>query len=72
MTGISCENFSPEKCLVCVQCRSSRHQKTTWTVWSKEMNVIVLICYFLGSPPDKEENHIRGFRKKCIASGRKE
>ena len=48
----------------------NRHQKTTWTVWSKEINVIVLKCSFLSSPTDKEENTIRGYRKKCMTSGR--
>ena len=59
-------------CPVGQQRRPVRHQKTARTGWSKEMNVVVIVCYFLSRPFDEEGKPTRGIEKECLISGRKD
>ena len=58
------EGPSPGKSPVGEQHRPGRHQKTAITVWSKEMNVALMECYFLSRPFDEEGKPIRRYRKR--------
>ena len=58
------EGSLPGRCPVGEQLRSSRHQKTARTGFSKKMNVAVMECYFLSRPFDEEGKPMRGYRKQ--------
>ena len=62
--GTSCEGPLYGRYPVREQRRPGRHQKTVGTGWSKEMNVVVMECYFLSRPFDEEGKPIREYTKQ--------
>ena len=63
--GTSCEGPTSGRCSLAQQQRPGRHQTTaTKRKWTKELNVVVMECYFLSNPVDEDGKPIRGYRQR--------
>ena len=71
-TGTTSEGLSPGRCPTVRQGGPGRYQASAKMKWNKELNVAVMECYFLSKPTHENEKPIRGYRRGCITSGRRE
>ena len=75
-TELNKEGSSPGRCPTVQQGGLGRHQDTASTrirhKWSKEVNVIIMECYYRSNPVNENGVPIRGYRKECTENGEKE
>ena len=63
-TGTDREGTSPGRCSPAQQRRPGRHQVTAKRKWTKELNVVVMECYFLSNPLDVNGKPNRGYSQR--------
>ena len=63
-TGTLCEGPSPGRCSPEQQRGPGRHQATAKRKWPRELNRVVMECYFLSNPVDENGKPIRGYRQR--------
>ena len=51
-------------------CESSNEDDKERQTWTKTLNTTVMECYFLSRPVDEEGKPVRGYKRRCIISGR--
>ena len=61
--GPAGEGFSPGRCSLIRQQGPSRHPTTVRAKWSKNVNKIVMECFFRSKPFDDDDKPIRGYRQ---------
>ena len=65
-TGPLGEGSSPGRCSPVRQRGPGRHPATVRTKWSKNVNKVVMECYFRSKPFDDEGKPIRGYRQRMM------
>ena len=60
------ESFSPGRCSLVRQRGPGRHSTTVRTKWSKNVNKIVMECFFRSKPFDDDIKPIRGYRQQLM------
>ena len=63
-TGTSSEGASSGRCSVDEQRRPGRNQATARMKWTKEMNIVVMECFYSADPFDENGVPIRGYRQR--------
>ena len=63
-TGTSSEGTSSGRCSVDEQRRPGRYQATAKMKWTKEMNIVVMECFYSADPYDENGVPIRGYRQR--------
>ena len=63
-TGAQCEGASPGRCSPVQQRGPGRHPATARKKWSKEVNIVVMECYFRSKPLDENGVPIKGYRQR--------
>ncbi|XP_063595811.1 uncharacterized protein LOC134772703 [Penaeus indicus] len=63
-TGTSGEGASSGRCPVDEQRRPGRNQETAKMKWTKEMNIVVMECFYSADPFDENGVPIRGYRQR--------
>ena len=69
-TGNSSEGTSSGRCSVDEQRRPGRNQATARIKWTKEMNIVVMECFFSADPFDGNGVPIRGYRQRMFREWR--
>ena len=65
--GATGESSSSRRCFTDQQCGPGRHLVTAETsrrVWNKELNEIVIECYYKSKPTDEKGVPIRGYKQR--------
>ena len=57
---------SPGRCSLVRHRRPRRHPTTVGTKWSKNVNKIVMECFFRSKPFDDDGKPIRGYRQRMM------
>ena len=70
--GETGEASAPGRCPTVGQGGLGRHPATARVKWSGYMNIAVMECYYLSKPVDESGRPVRGYRRECMLSGRKE
>ena len=65
-TGSFCESSSPGRCSSVQQRESSRHHGTARMKWNKDVNKIVMECFYRSKPFDEEGKPIRGYKQRMF------
>ena len=65
-TGTPCESPLPGKCSPAQQRRRGRNPATAGVKWNKEVNKVVMECFYRSKPFDEEGKPIREYRKKIF------
>ena len=65
-TGTSCEGASSGRCSVGEQRRPGRNQETARMKWTKEMNIVVMECFYSARPFDENGVPKRGYRQRMF------
>ena len=65
-TGTSCEGASSGRCSVGEQRRPGRNQATARMKWTKEMNIVVMECFYSARPFDENGVPKRGYRQRMF------
>lgn len=65
-TGTSSESASPGRCSLAQQRRPGRHQVTARVKWDKEVNKVVMECFYRSKPFNEEGKPIRGYRQRLF------
>ena len=60
------EGSSPGRCSLVRQRRPIRHPATVRTKWSKDMNKIVMECFFRSKSFDNDRKPIKGYRQRMM------
>ena len=60
------EGSSPGRCSLVRHRGLGRHPTTVRTKWSKNVNKIVIECFFRSKPFGEDGNPIRGYRQRMI------
>ena len=60
------EGSSPGRCSLVRQRGPGRHPSTVRTKWSKNVNKIVMECFFKSKPFDDDGKPIRGYRQQMM------
>ena len=60
------EGSSPGRCFLVRKQRPGRHPTTVRTKWSKNVNKIVMECFFRSKPFDDDGKPIRGYRQRMM------
>ena len=68
--GTLCEGPSPGRCSPVRQRGPGRHPTAVRTKWSKEVNKVVMECFFRSKPFDNNGKPIRGYRQQMISEWR--
>ena len=64
-TRTASEGISSDRCPVEQQYRPSSHSDTASRVkWTKNVNVVVMECYYWSRPFDEDGKLVRGYRKR--------
>ena len=63
-TGTLCEGSPSGRCYVDEQHRPGRHPATARLKWTKEINKLVMECFFLSKPFDDNGKPVRGYRQR--------
>ena len=66
-TGPYREGFSPGRLPVGEQHRADRHPATARKEWTKNVNMIVMECYYRSKPVSETGVPIRGYRKRMYS-----
>ena len=61
---------SPGRCFLVQQLESGRHQVTARMKWNKEVNKVVMECFYRSKPFDEEGNPARGYRERMFREWR--
>ena len=69
-TGMSCEGPSPGRCSPAQQRGPGRHHATARMKWNKEVNKVVMECFYRSKPSDEEGKPIRGYRQRMFREWR--
>ena len=65
------EGSSPGRCFLVRKQRPGRHPTTVRTKWSKNVNKIVISCFFRSKPFDDDGKSIRGYRQQMMQEWKK-
>ena len=65
-TGTSCEGASSGRCSVGEQRRPGRNQATARMKWTKEINIVVMECFYSARPFDENGVPKRGYRQRMF------
>ena len=65
-TGTECESSSPGRCSPAQQRGPGRHLATARMKWNKEVNKVVMECFYRSRPFDEEGKPIRGYRQRMF------
>ena len=69
-TATSCKGASSGRCSVGEQRRPSCNQATTRMKLTKEMNIIVMACFYSARPFDENDVPKRGYRQRMFRAWR--
>ena len=69
-TGTLCESASPGRCSPAQQRRLGRHQVTARMKWDKEVNKVVMECFYRSKPFSEEGKPVRGYRQRMFREWR--
>ena len=69
-TGTPCEGPSPGRCSPAQQRGPGRHLATARMKWNKEVNKVVMECFYRSKPFDEEGKPIRGYRQRMFREWR--
>ena len=64
------EGSSPGRCFLVKQWEPTRHQVTAKMKWNKEVNKVVMECFYRSKPFDDEGKTVRGYRQRMFREGR--
>ena len=70
-TDTSWEDLSPGSLFLAQQRGPVRHRATGRVKWNKEVNKIVMECFYRSKPFDEKRKPVRGYRKKVQKMERK-
>ena len=65
-TGTECEGSSSSKCSPAQQRGLGRHPATARMKWDKEVNKVVMECFYRSRPFNEEGKPIRGYRQRMF------
>ena len=65
-TGTELEGSSPGRCSPAQQRGPGRHPATARKKWNKEINKVVMECFYRSRPFDEEGKPIRGYRQRMF------
>ena len=65
-TGTRCEGPSPGRCSPAQHRRPGRHLATARMRWNKEVDKVVMECFYRSKPFDEEGKSIRGYRQRIF------
>ena len=69
-TGTPCEVPLPGRCFPAQQREPSHHPATARVKWNKEVNKVVMACFYRSKPFDEKGKPIWGYRE-CLDNGEK-
>ena len=69
-TGTASEGASSGRCSVDEQRRPGRNQATARMKWTKEMNIVVMECFYSANPFDENGVPVRGYRQRMYREWR--
>ena len=69
-TGTPCECPSPSRCSLAQQWGPGCHPVTARVKWNKELNKIVMECFYRSKSFDEEAEPIREYRKRMFREWR--
>ena len=69
-TGTTCECPSPSRCSPAQQWGPGCHPVTARVKWNKELNKIVMECFYRSKSFDEEAEPIREYRKRMFREWR--
>ena len=64
------EGSSPGMCFLVQQREPGRHQVTARMKWNKEVNRVVMECFYRNKPFDEEGKSVRGYRQRMFREWR--
>ena len=64
------EGSSPSMCFLVQQPEPGRHQVTARIKWNKEVNKVVMECFYRSKPFDEEGKPVRGYRQRMFREWR--
>ena len=64
------EGSSPGRCFLVQQREPGRHQVTARMKWNKEVNKVVMECFYRSKPFDEEGKPVRGYRQRMFREWR--
>ena len=64
------EGSSPGRCFLLEQREPGRDQVTARTKWNKEVNKVVMECFYRSKPFDEEGKPVRGYRQRMFREWR--
>ena len=64
--GLNNEGFSHERDNVGQQALPNCNQRTARIKWRKEVNVVIMECYYLSKPVEENDRPIRGYRQRMF------
>ena len=65
-TGTECEGSSSGRCSTAQQRGPGRHPATARMKWDKEVNKVVMECFYRSRPFNEEGKPIRGYRQRMF------
>jgi len=68
--GTSCEGTSSGRCSSGEQQGPGRYPMTARMRWSKEVNRVMMECFYRSKPSDEEGRPIRGYRQRMFRQWR--
>ena len=69
-TGTPCEGSSHDRCFPAQQRGAGCHPATARAKWNKEVNKVVMECFYRSKPFDEEGKPIRGYRNRMFREWR--
>ena len=64
------EGSSPSSCFLVQQREPGRHQVTARMKWNKEVNKVVMECFYRSKTFDEEREPVRGYRQRMFREWR--
>ena len=64
------EGSLPGRCFLVQQREPGRHQVTARMKWNKEVNNVVIECFYRSKPFDEEGKPVRGYRQRMFREWR--
>ena len=69
-TGMRCKGPLPGRCSPAQQLGPGRHLATARMRWNKEVNKVVMECFYRSKPFDEQGKPIRGYRQRMFREWR--
>ena len=69
-TGTECEGSSPGRCFPAQRREPGRHPDTARMKWNKEVNTVVMECFYRSRPFDEKESLSEDVDKGCFETGK--